>query len=80
MQIKLLRALTNKSNIYEYYSRKNVLILYLALIINGIGCNSSKGILKKIYKKVYHIDKKIGDKFGYGMFIKSKILVCQALF
>jgi len=52
--------------------QKNVLILYLALIINGIGCNSSKGILKKIYKKVYHIDKKIekiGDKFGYAILI-----------
>jgi len=49
--------------------QKNVLILYLALIINGIESNSSKGLLKKIYKKVYHIDKKIEDKFGYGILI-----------
>ena len=62
--------------------QKNVLILYLALIINGIGCNSSKGILKKIYKKVYHIDKKIekiGDKFGYGRFIKNSCMSSPVL-
>jgi len=48
---------------------QNVLFLYVFLIINGIGCVSSKGLLKKIYKKVYHIDKKMGDKFGYGILV-----------